>query len=161
MRKLQFGASPTGKNFFCIENEYELPNDIELFCNLNTNLVNTLDVTYGALDADMSDLVEDIRCSDALIVESTFMYVHQLEKIVHAMVHSDILKDGYEIYVMRLTMHIKEWKKSKWSFKDYELFMLNLAILLKNYKVYSIDTTDFSFTQVEADFLLLDDESSL
>jgi hypothetical protein len=99
---------------FIIENEYKLDKALQNFHDwgLETELFSNIEIQYSALNMGLEMLVDDIIESDAIIVQSTWMYIGQLEDYVEAFLTGKLGPKKFYIvgnYENHFTKEYSEW----------------------------------------------------
>lgn len=131
-----------------IENEYDMPEEIQAFIDDNPGVLGEIDLQIGSRHRPVRDLGKSIVQADAVALASTFMYKDQLEAFVTAFAVGPLSERPLKFYVYQLTYRMNEWtaKQEDGSFKDsflfnhIEEFAANLRRLVKLHEVYSIES---------------------
>lgn len=84
---------------FIIENEYKLEEALSKFrsWSIDIGLFSDIEIQYSSLNMGMEMLVDDIIKADAIIVQSTWMYIDQLEEYVEAFLSGKLGKKEFYI----------------------------------------------------------------
>lgn len=122
-----------------IENEYYIPKFLQGFIKDNPDLFESVDEQIGCLHRSTDDLVQYILAADAVIVESTWMYIDQLEEFTDVFTSGKLGKP-YRFYIKWFTRALNDWiSEEKFSnFSDKEKFISQIKGLIKDKLIYDL-----------------------
>ena len=122
-----------------IENEYYIPRFLKGFIKDNPGMFESVDEQIGCLHRSTDDLIQYILVADAVIVESTWMYLDQLEEFTDVFASGKLGKP-YRFYIKWFTRALNDWiSEERFSdFSDKEKFISQIKGLVKKKLVYSL-----------------------
>lgn len=133
-----------------IENEYDVPNELQAFIDENKDLFTEVDIQLFCKERPLQDIARFVIPANAVIVMSTFMYKDQLEEFVRAFASGALGTKKFYIYYF--TRQLNEWLElsERYLFDDYDGFLLNVKKLVKEQDVYTINE-DYNAPQDKLD----------
>lgn len=142
-----------------IENEYDVPEELQAFIDENPDTLGEIDLQIGARYRPVEDLAQYILQADAVALSSTFLYKDQLENFVKAFAVGPLSHRPLKFYVYSVTYRMNEWNEKRedgsylneFQFDDMDTFINNLKRLLQVHEVYSIEE-DYQLPQDQPGF---------
>jgi hypothetical protein len=94
-----------------IENGRDAPELLQSFIDASPDLVGKPYLLNNARSESQKELIHAISLHDILLVESTFVHVGQVEKIIDAIWNGVFGKKAYTIYLMYAKSKLNRWVK--------------------------------------------------
>ncbi len=126
-----------------IENHSEPTNTVRDFCTnaLGDHMFRRVEYWCNALHDTLELMMIGLLKSDAIVIQSQWLYKDQLEMFVNALVnHPELQKKQFVFFIWHLLNTANDWVKGKGvsDFEDLPAFLENLKVLVARHQVYSV-----------------------
>lgn len=93
-----------------LENEYAVPALLKRFiAQYMTTLFDEVRVEIGVRHRPLSDVGKSILWADAILLESTFVYIEQIDMLLLAFLVGPLSIRTYKFYAVGITAYLNRW----------------------------------------------------
>ena len=123
-----------------IENDWDIPDDLQAFADLKPDLIGELTVLRNARMLPADTLREKISQFTQFLLESTFIYKDQLESLKSGFAAGLFGPGPFTFYIPRIVHKLEQWTEkrdgdytygARGGFLDHEKFMNTLISLVE------------------------------
>lgn len=92
-----------------IENEYRVPAGLQQFITEHLKEFSPVDVQIGCLHRPIHDLAPHIIAADAVLIESTFVHMVQIEEFLRAFLGGPLAVKDYKFFITAVSSYLNRW----------------------------------------------------